>query len=135
MKPYPPGLPCWAPGAADYLASMLAGTEIVFEWGSGASSMWLAPQVLRLHVVEHDSGWAHKVAEQCAEFGNVNVHLRPFSDPLYVNALANLERAPQPHVWLIDGYQRIKCLAYVLERAEFDDIIACDDALDYWERV
>ena len=131
MKPYPPGLPCWAPGAADHLASMLTGQEVAIEWGSGQSTAWLAPKVLALHTVEHDHKWANKVADQCQGFGNVVVHLHPYADPFYVDVLHNLERSPQPHVWLIDGYKRIKCLNYALRNAKDGDIMVCDDALDY----
>jgi hypothetical protein len=131
MIDYPEGLPCWAPGAADYLASMLSGKEVAVEWGGGASSVWLAPKVFRLHVVEHDLDWIERIAAATDQFNNVTIHRHPFTDPFYVNVLANMERAPVPHVWLIDGFKRIDCLAYVLERAQADDIVVCDDSADY----
>lgn len=135
MIDYPEGLPCWAPGAADYLASILTRTECAVEWGGGASSAWLAPKVAHLHVVEHDLDWVERIAAATDEFNNVTIHHHPFADPLYLNPLVNLERAPVPHVWLIDGYRRIDCLRFVESKAKPGDLIVCDDALDYAEHI
>ena len=133
MKTYPPGLPCWAPGAADHLASILTGTECAIEWGGGASSIWLAPKVRELNTVEHDPVWANKIREGCAEHKHVHVHSIPVGDE-YVEFMSG-EPEPRKIVWLIDGYRRIDCLAYVEDWADAGDIVVCDDALDYAEHL
>ena len=130
MNRYPEGLPCWAPGAADYLASLLAGTEIVFEWGSGASTVWLSDKVERLYTMEHDKKWLAKVMEIRGPV--VLPFHQAISDPEYVTTAL---RVMHPDVWLIDGYRRIDCLALVMEHKRKGDIIVCDDALDYAEHL
>ena len=135
MNDYPEGLPCWAPGAADFLASILTGDEVAVEWGGGQSTAWLAPKVFHLHTVEHDIEWVRRIANMTSEFDNVTMHHHPFEDPFYVEVLHEMNPAPVRHVWLIDGYRRIDCLDYALRKADEGDIVVCDDALDYAEHL
>lgn len=121
--------PLWAPGAADYLASLLTGDEVGFEWGGGASSIWLAPQIKRLMVMETDPTWADVVMNGTGD--NCGVWVRDFNDPDYI--YRGRECLPRPNLWLIDGYRRIDCLAAVEMRAQEGDIVVLDDAIDYAE--
>lgn len=130
MNSYPEGLPCWAPGAADYLASILTGDEIGWEWGGGASSLWLEPKVKMLHVMESDSKWADFVT-QSTPFDKCRIHVRDFHNPDYLDDVELVN--PKPNLWLIDGYRRIDCLKIVERLAHSGDIVVCDDALDYAE--
>lgn len=132
MDNYPIDMPCWAPGAADYLASILKGTEDGWEWGGGASSIWLAWQVDSLTVMETDAKWAHKILIGAGE-AVCQVWTKDFNDPEYL-ALA-LTAKPRPNLWLIDGYRRIDCLRLVESNAKTGDLVVCDDALDYAEHI
>ena len=128
MNRYPPGLPCWAPGAADYLAELLTGDECAWEWGGGASSVWLAPRISFLSVMESDRVWADKII-QGTESSKCEVHVRDFDDPHYIDLVELCK--PQPTLWLIDGYRRIDCLALVERKVKDGDVVVMDDALDY----
>lgn len=130
MNRYPPGQPCWAPGAARRLKALLWDLEDVcaWEWGGGASSIWLAPQISFLSVMEHDRAWADKVIDG-TDPEKCEVFRRDMDDPNYIDLVELCK--PQPTLWLIDGYKRIDCLELVLRKRKDDDIIVMDDALDY----
>lgn len=130
MIDYPEGMPCWAPGAADHLAELLTGKEMAWEWGGGASTVWLSPKVQHIDVVETDPAWGKRIKDRTTA-EKVTVRLHGMNDPAYLQP--NLYMAPM--LWLIDGYRRIDCLAVVEKRAQEGDIVVLDDALDYAEHL
>lgn len=132
MNDYPEGMPCWAPGAAEHLAELLTGKEIGWEWGGGASSVWLAPQIAHLHVVEHTNEWCNFVIQR-TKTHHCTVHLHSFDSPHYLDVVELVD--PRPTLWLIDGYHRIDCLALVERKAKTGDLVVADDALDYAEHL
>ncbi|HEX9640773.1 MAG TPA: hypothetical protein VGB13_05620, partial [Candidatus Krumholzibacteria bacterium] len=126
---YPEGMPCWAPGAADYLASILTGREACNEWGGGASTVWLANKVAYIYVLETDPKWGKWIEDRTRD--HVCVHYMKVSDPKYLYPVIS----SLPMVYLIDGYRRIDCLAVVEKSASPGDIVVLDDALDYAEHL
>lgn len=57
-------VPWWTFDSRDRVADFLSGRPgaRVFEWGSGASTLWLAARAGSVHSVEHDAGWAASLA-------------------------------------------------------------------------
>lgn len=132
---YPEGMPRWAPGAADHLASLLTGKEITVEWGGGWSSVWLADKVCRLHVIEHDPKWV-KFIEKRTDRSKVKTWLRSWEIKGYVEIMEHAgSMIGRPDLWLIDGFRRIDCLAVVEQRVKPGNIVVLDDALDYAEHL
>jgi predicted O-methyltransferase YrrM len=124
------GKPCWAPGAAEYLESLLTGEEVAFEWGGGASTVWLAERVRSITTMETDEKWARWIRDRCA--ANV-ARVLDFQDDHYLDhqdfILEHID------LWVIDGYRRIDCLEKVEELVQPGDIVVMDDALDYAEHM
>lgn len=129
----PEGMPCWAPGAAEYLASILTGREVALEWGGGASTVWLAPKVHQVTVVEHDPKWRDFIWKNRT---SVNIHfvLVDYQHDHYIHPEWSTY-IPKTHLYLIDGFRRIDCLKVVEDRAQKGDIVVLDDALDYGEHL
>jgi len=127
-------VPHWAPGAADYLAGLLTGGEVAVEWGGGGSSPWLVSRVKHLHTIESNPRWAEKISIWVGDAENFTLHEHPQKSSEYVECLFGTI-ATEPYVWLIDGYNRIDCLAYVLENSREGDIIVLDDAMDYAQHL
>lgn len=50
---------------------------VVFEYGSGASTVWLARRAHRVISVDHDAFWAEQLQPRLAGFGNVTPMLVP----------------------------------------------------------
>jgi hypothetical protein len=127
---YPEGMPCWAPGAADYLASILTGKENAWEWGGGQSTVWLQDKVRHIDVVETLAKWRKWIKERTSSL-RVSVLRREILYPNYPTA--NLYMGPM--LFLIDGYRRIDCLEFVKRYAQDGNIVVLDDALDYAEHL
>ena len=101
------------------------GQVRVFEYGSGASTVWLARRCTHVTTVEHDAAFAREIAPVLAR-DNVTLHLveprRPVSQPLvasarhgyedcdfsaYVDSIAGERRYD---LIVIDGRARVACL-------------------------
>lgn len=63
------GWPWWTFDAAQQVSEHLesVGDARVFEWGSGASTLWLAARTAEVHSVEHDPEWAARVQAAAPE--------------------------------------------------------------------
>ena len=127
--------PNWAPGADEYLSGLMWDDDVCFEWGSGQSTAWLAKRcpVGKVYTVEHDQKWINRTALACRKFQNVRIIKKAKDSAAYVNVANGI--ATRPTVWLIDGYQRPLCLKLVMYLAQTNDIVVCDDALDYVDLV
>ena len=57
-------VPWWTLDSADRVERFLAGRHQprVFEWGSGASTVWLARRAAEVVSVEHDEAWAARIS-------------------------------------------------------------------------
>lgn len=123
--------PYWAPGASGYLEKILPPDSICFEWGGGQSTKWLAERVPEgfVYTVENTPEWIAKTLGLTITLPNCMLIAASRKIPeRYVDAV---DRVLFPNVYLIDGYLRPECLKKTMERARKDDIIVCDDALDY----
>lgn len=68
-------LPWWTFDAADAVETFLKekpGAR-AFEWGSGASTIWLSRLGAKVTAVEHDPEWAEAVTAKTAEFPDTRV--------------------------------------------------------------
>jgi hypothetical protein len=136
-------LPWWTFDSADQVAAYLhehPGAR-VFEWGSGASTLWLAARAGWVHSVEHHAGWAAQLSPRLPE----NVTLRvvepvasatpsvpsaktghaglDFAD--YVAAIDDVDGTFD--VVVIDGRAREACLVRAVERLAPEGIIVFDN--------
>lgn len=136
-------LPWWTFDSADQVAAYLGehpGAR-VFEWGSGASTLWLAARAGSVHSVEHHAGWAAQLSPRLP--GNVTLTVvepvasttpgvpsaKPghagldFAD--YVEAIDDV--AGFFDVIVIDGRAREACLARAVPRLSAEGIIVFDN--------
>lgn len=60
------GEPWWNCRAVRYMAERLPDDGRVFEWGSGASTVWFAGRGLDVTAVESEAAWAEQVSKRCA---------------------------------------------------------------------
>jgi len=69
-------LPWWTFGAIDHVDAILQrrGSDMVaFEYGSGASTLWLSRRCRAVYSVEHDVEWAERTRALCAMHDNVEI--------------------------------------------------------------
>jgi len=100
----------------------------VFEYGAGASTVWLARRAATVVSVEHDAEWHRRCGELVGSYGNARVLWRDRSaDPAaYRDAIDAVPGAFD--LIVVDGRDRAACLARAVERLAPDGIILFDDS-------
>lgn len=76
-------LPWWTLAAVREVDRFLSerGTAQVFEWGSGASTLWLARRAARVVSIEHDAPWYDEMTTRVAALDNVDLRFCPPDPP------------------------------------------------------
>ncbi len=117
--------PWWTDKAIEavdgYLQSRPAG--VVFEWGSGGSTLWLEARSLALRTVEHDPEWAKKVEAELSDLGRVIVH--PLGSD-YVKAIEG-RRGEIYDLVAIDGRMRVECVVRGAPYVRHGGMLLLDD--------
>ncbi len=144
-------LPWWTYQAVDAVEEFLGrldGRARVFEYGSGASTLWLARRAGSVDAVEHEAGWAVRVRELLA--GTPGLRCTP---TVHVPAVTSSDRplvasgAPSGQgldfsayvhaiddvpgefdLVLVDGRARADVLLHVLDRVAPGGMVLLDDA-------
>ena len=140
-------VPWWTYDAIDWVENFLATRNHpeVFEWGSGASSVWLAKRAARVTSIEHDGGWLPIVRDRLGAYGHAEVRAvpadaAPVTDPLYLShkegyggvtfeAYAKAIEADerQYDLIVIDGRVRAACFAHAKDRLKPGGAIVFDN--------
>lgn len=118
----------------------------VFEYGSGASTVWLAKRTAEVISVDHDAGWIEFSRPRLAELGNARVELvpadaQPVSDHRYHSGKAGyrgqsfkayakaIDRHPGSFdLIVIDGRARAACLMQAQGRLAEGGMIVFDNS-------
>ena len=117
----------------------------IFEYGSGASTIWLAKRARTVESVEHDESWAKIVRRRTSDVSGVRLHVIPpqsagkgasapsaksgyehldFSE--YVAAVSQVGGIFD--LIVIDGRSRGACLSAALEHLAPDGVIVFDNS-------
>lgn len=136
-------VPWWTFTSRDRVAEFLSGRPgaRVFEWGSGASTLWLSSRAGSVHSVEHDPGWAAALAPRLP--ANVDLSVvspAPTPTPVIGSAkpghagldfstyVAAIDAADGPYdLIVIDGRAREACLQRAVARLAPDGLIVFDN--------
>jgi hypothetical protein len=116
----------------------------VFEYGSGASTFWLARRATEVHSVEHHRGFGEMMQREMAPYANVTLEIvEPVESPRPVIPSAkeghdgldfeayvgSVRRVPGDFdLVVIDGRAREACLAAVMDRITPDGIVVFDNS-------
>lgn len=145
-------LPWWTFAAIQRVDAFLAARPDarVFEYGSGASTVWLGRRAAAVSSVEHDAGWAPIVRQQLGAlpdverrvahrlvppdqprvgdpaYGSTKPGWREHSFRNYVHAIDR--EAGTFDVIVIDGRARAACLDHAAARLANDGIIVFDNS-------
>lgn len=140
-------VPWWSYAAIDAVDSWLAARQEpvrIYEYGSGASTFWLARRAAEVHSVEHHREFGEMMATELAPLDNVAFRLvEPVADaePTTSSAkegyrrqdftayVASIEEVHGPFdLVVIDGRAREACLAAALPRLAADGLIVFDNS-------
>lgn len=140
-------VPWWtldAIGKVDEFLKQRPGAR-VFEYGSGASTVWLARRSGEVISVEHDASWTAMVAERTAPYSHVTVHYVPpeparadrryssgrkgYADKSFERYVSQIDTAGGPFdLIIVDGRCRVACLERAQQHLKPDGIILFDNA-------
>jgi hypothetical protein len=145
-------VPWWTYGAIDAVDEWLATRDRpvrAFEWGSGASTMWLANRVDRIDSVEHHRGFGEMIRDELDRgswrAGQVTVHIvepvasespeigshkegaRDLDFAAYVGHIDTV--GGEFDLIVIDGRAREACLGAALGHLRADGLIVFDNTL------
>jgi len=140
------GLPWWTFESARLVERFLAlhpGAK-VFEYGAGASTLWLAQRAAQVRFVEHDPEWMRVFQPHLAGFSQVEGRLvtpQPSAAPQYPSGrkgyagqdfqeyVATITATPDRYqVMVIDGRARVACLDQALSQLNAPGLIVFDNA-------
>ncbi len=141
--------PWWTYGAIDAVEQHLAsydGKARVFEYGSGASSVWLGRRAAEVHSVEHHPGFAAVMRDLLAETGLSEVvelievppslndapvvgsRRRGEAGRDYADYVASIDAVPgEFDLIVVDGRARVACMQAGTRRLAPGGIILFDD--------
>jgi hypothetical protein len=141
-------LPWWTFDAIERIDTVLRqrGREMtVFEYGSGASTLWLARRCRMVRSVEHDPSWAERSRALCKACDNVEIRTVPataadrttrcrseragwtgLSFDCYVEAIRDYPF--DFDLIVIDGRCRVECLAAATHKLKDGGMIVFDNS-------
>jgi len=140
-------VPWWTYKAIDEVEAWLTARHDVraFEWGSGASTIWLAKRAAEVHSVEHHAGFGRMIQEQLADTPHATLDIvepEPSEAPAIGSAKEGhraLDFTGYVHhidevggmfgLIVIDGRARESCLAAALTHLDPDGIIVFDNTM------
>lgn len=137
-------VPWWTFEAGDLVAERLRARpdSRIFEWGAGASTVWLGSRAASVHSVEHDADWARTLADMLppnatvvavpaipAGAGTTVTSAKKGFDGLdfgaYVEAIN--DTTGDFDLIVVDGRAREACLFAALDRLAPDGMIVFDN--------
>lgn len=134
-------VPWWTFEAADRVEDFLAGRPAAraFEWGSGASTVWLGRRCGAVISVEHDRVWADRMRAALPDNAKLRLvepvpgHAVPSAKPGYADLdftayVAEIDDVAGPlDLIVIDGRAREACLDRAVERLAGGGLIVLDN--------
>lgn len=141
-------VPWWTYGAIDYLQNYIkncAHPIKAFEYGSGASTLWLAKRCAWVVSIEHDEVWFHKLLPKITIYPNVdlqliqpepstNIYPTPYHSSKarflsFQKYVQSLESTTQKYdLIVIDGRCRVDCFQIAQQYLSPNGIILLDNS-------
>ena len=132
-----PDAPWLTREAANILSSWLKAEDHGIEWGTGRSTIWLAPKVGRLISIEHKKQWYEHVKQtlDSKAINNVELFYMPCADSEsirqeYVEVAARLPKQSMDFA-LVDGTLRDRCVEVAMELLKSGGLLVIDNAERY----
>ena len=123
-------LPWWNVAATREVEQFLAArpNARIFEYGSGASTVWLARRANEVTTVEHDRDWLAKFERQTKDYPHVSLLHRAIDNGPegYVGAIDEFDG--EFDLIVVDGRHRSACLKQAAPRLKRDGIVLFDDS-------
>jgi len=148
-----PDSPFYVPKAIRRVEGLLDKESRVFEWGSGASTLWYAKRAAKVVSTEHNEEWYQRGKKALEQKGLKNTDLlfvppadasiawetewphyttlgHPPEKPEFYNYIRNIDTFPDGYFdcIAIDGRERVGCLVHALPKLSKTGFIILDDS-------
>jgi hypothetical protein len=99
-----------------------------FEWGSGASTVWLANRFKTVRSIEHIQGYQDRVTHTLKKLKlkNASVIFCDVNSPQYVDSINQFSDESLDFV-LVDGRRRVECTLAAISKIKPGGILALDN--------
>ncbi len=123
IKPY------WAPDAHLVLEPYLKD-KVVFEWGNGCSTPWIAQRCQFLFAVDHDINWTNRAKTLCreAQLRNIDFSVYPEHDSRYFETIYWFSEMQPIDIVIVDGVNRMRCFEFAWRYVKPGGLIVLDDS-------
>src|SRR6476469_696554 len=124
----------------------------IFEYGAGASTVWLAKRSAQIDSVEHDTSWAESVKKMLADTGNAKLHVVPptaatpdttvrsgrvgHTDLDFANYVSTIDEVGGPFdLIVVDGRARVDAFRRSVDHLADDGVVVFDNIKRkrYWD--
>lgn len=119
-------LPWFNYPAINFIKPRLNKDFVVFEFGSGNSTIWFSNSVSAIYSVEHDKKWFEIMNSKIRGITNVNYSFRSLENSEYAKEV--LKYSNLFDVIIIDGRDRINCCYNSLAALKNNGIIIWDNS-------
>ena len=128
-----PEHPYYVPKVVKFMSNFLENRQaIVFEWGSGISTVWYAQKVKSLIAIEHDEEWYRKEIDWLQKRNLTNIDLQyipPHNDSFQNYSQAILEYDDNFFdVVAVDGRARVACIKQAINKVKIGGYLILDDS-------
>ncbi len=113
----------------DFIEPRLQKSFIVFEYGSGNSTLWFSKKVHHIDSVEHDKEWYEQIKNNIPQ--NVTLYYKQLESDEYEKTI--LETPNQYDMVIIDGRKRMECAEYAIQKLKESGVIVLDNSECYPE--
>jgi hypothetical protein len=122
------GLPWWNVAATREAEAYLRAHPgaRAFEYGAGASTVWLARRAGEVISVEHHADWHRRLEPVVAPIANSQVWQRDLAGDAYIGAID--EAGGLFDMIVVDGRRRTECLARAIPHLKPGGLILFDDS-------
>lgn len=112
--------PAW-----EFLRRRIRPDMIVFEYGSGASTLWWAARVKEVFSAEHQAEWHARISQLAPS--NATIYFQPLDDK---EAYARLALKPGKlfSIIVIDGRERVRCAQHAVKALAPEGVIMWDNS-------
>lgn len=109
----------------DFIKDRISKSQLVFEFGSGNSTLFYAQRAKQVVSVEHDKDWFEKI--KAASPANAELIFCELSKNGAYSKMP-LNTAKKYHIIIVDGRDRVNCCKHALEALRKDGVVILDDS-------
>lgn len=130
--------PWYVNACVDKIKTWDLSDKIVFEWGSGGSSMWWAMKAKELYSVDHNYDWYQFVTNELKRVINADnwkiVYVDTHEGDQSASRDSYIASFPQtvhPNICIVDGVHRYECAEYAVKVLKPEILIIDNHNQDY----